>query len=501
MKPIPSRLKIALLSAGLSGLVLVVFGAYAWITFYRARIAAVDREIKALSTRHPGLFAGRGNYERLESSLAFTFGENYTNEVFFVLRDGSNRILHKSSYLPVEVDMPLSTPVSPPAQTPSLQPVGGYNTEDSQPRSPESGPGRGRGGYGRGGPPPDVVFSSAEFVTVRKGGSAWRVGFLSGDGVRLTFGIGLADVYTEMRQVRVAFLATAPIALLLIASFGWMISGRALRPLGSIAMTAEAVTAHGLDRRIPESSESPEIRRVITLLNRMMDRLEASFRQATRFSADASHELKTPLAIMQGELELALQNAEPGSDQQRLCNSLMENVQRLKTITRSLLLLSQADSGALKLALEDLDITGELEELLEDARALSTGKNLHFEPQLERGLMLKADRPLLRMALFNLLSNAVKYNEPNGTVELLLQNAGDSISLLVTNAGPGIPSDERSKVFDRFYRARPRDSAPVEGLGLGLSLSREIVRAHHGNLQLLESKPGRTSFLLTLPKK
>jgi signal transduction histidine kinase len=321
------------------------------------------------------------------------------------------------------------------------------------------------------------------------------------DALELGIGLNLRAVHAELDRVRTMFILILPAALLLIAVTGWMIAGRALRPLDSIAKTAEAVTARGLDRRIPVSAESPEIQRVITLLNGMMDRLETSFRQATRFSADASHELKTPLAIMQSELELALQECEAGSPQQRLCGRLLDTVQQLKTITRSLLVLAQADAGQLKLTKEEVNLSDELGDLLEDAHVLAGDKNLAFESHVQPGLIVQADRALLKMAVFNLLSNAVKYSEPNGSTRVELSQKGDLLVLMVGNSGPGIPTEEQGKIFTRFHRARREGDAPVDGLGLGLSLAREVVRAHGGDLKLLESRPGWTAFQLNVPEK
>ncbi|MCL4789926.1 MAG: HAMP domain-containing protein, partial [Verrucomicrobia bacterium] len=279
---------------------------------------------------------------------------------------------------------------------------------------------------------------------------------------------------------------------------GWLVAGRALRPLRTIAETAERVTASGLDQRIPVSNEDPEIARVIHVLNRMMDRLEASFRQATRFSADASHELKTPLAVMQGELENALQAARPGSPEQQLFSNLLEETQRLKTITRSLLLLAQADAGQLKLALEPVDLSAELENMIEDARVLAADSRLKFDVQLPRQVRIKADRPLLHTALFNLINNAIKYNAPDGKIEIRLESADNRITLTIGNTGPGIPPAEQPKIFERFFRASRPTTSRVEGVGLGLSLAREIVRAHGGELSLRESRAGWTEFQLRL---
>jgi signal transduction histidine kinase len=261
---------------------------------------------------------------------------------------------------------------------------------------------------------------------------------------------------------------------------------------------AEGVTARGLDQRIPASAEDPEITRLIQVLNGMMDRLETSFRQATRFSADASHELKTPLAIMQGELENALQAAEFGSREQQVFSNLLEETQRLKRITRGLLLLSQADAGQLKLAPEDVPLSADLEAMVEDARVLATDAQLQFDVRIQPGLRVQADRGLLHMALLNLLNNAVKYNEPNGAVGVTLAAVDNRVVLTLCNAGPGIPPADQPRIFERFYRADQSRSRMQDGLGLGLSLAREIVHAHRGQLSLKESRPGQTCFEVTL---
>jgi len=280
-----------------------------------------------------------------------------------------------------------------------------------------------------------------------------------------------------------------------------VVAGRALRPLKVIAETAERVTVRGLEQRIPDTGDSRETSRVIQVLNRMMDRLEASFRQATRFSADASHELKTPLAIMQGELENALQAAAPGSPEQQLFSNLLEETQRLKTITRSLLLLAQADAGQLKLARETVDVSAELEAMMEDARVLAADARLRFDLEIQPQLRMEADRALLPMAMFNLISNAIKYNQPDGSLSLRLADSEGKINFTIGNSGPGIPPADQPKIFERFYRVQCSTRAPADGIGLGLSLAREIARAHGGELWLKESRPGWTVFQLWLPVK
>jgi len=503
MKPLPSRLIVALLSAVISGMVLAAFGMGMWFLIYDMRVEAVDREIRSLGSRHPGLFAGRGSFERLASSLEFTYGEDYTNHIILLIQDAAGRISYRSPHWPKEIFPETSgRPLIAHSQV-----TAGDNARTSAPviASPvDSGAGYGGGGgrgfgQGWGGSPPAIAFTKPpKFFTVRTADSLWRVGVLGNDQTTLVAGLNQREVEQELNRVRAAFMLTLPVALFLVGLGGWVVAGRALRPLKTIADTAERFTARGLEQRIPDAGESPETSRVIQVLNRMMNRLETSFRQATRFSADASHELKTPLTVMQGELESALKSAAPGSPEQQLFSNLLEETQRLKTITRSLLLLSQADTGRLPLALESVDLCAELEVMIEDARVLAADGRLQFDVDLPPQLRLEADRALLHTALFNLIVNAIKYNEPGGKISLALKPSEAKLTLTIGNTGPGIPAADQPRIFDRFFRVAHANSPGVDGLGLGLSLAWEIVRAHGGDLTLQESRPGWTCFTMSL---
>jgi two-component system heavy metal sensor histidine kinase CusS len=486
----PFRLKIALFSACISGLVLVAFGLTAWLLVSRQRLASVDTEIRSLGARHPGWIASHGNYQRLDDALQFIFGETHENQIILLVKDTNNVVLHTSSGWPKELD---------PAR------IDGTLADDPTAVTLGGGMGRGRGGMGRGFGPGggmgQVTFTKIpRFQTVQTADTEWRLGMLGTADTTLVIGLNLAGPHAELNRLRNAFLIALPVALFLVGLGGWLVAGRALRPMRAIADTAERVTASGLDQRIPTSNEDPEIARVILVLNRMMDRLEASFRQATRFSADASHELKTPLAIMQGELENALQSAAPGSKEQQTFSALLEETQRLKTITRSLLLLAQADAGRLVLTRETVNLATTLQSLIEDAKILAEDARLNFEVEIPADVIVQADRALLHTALLNLLVNAVKYNEPSGRIRVELAGNASTATLTVGNTGPGIAAEEQAKIFDRFHRVEAARSRNVDGIGLGLSLAREIVRAHGGDLTLKESRPSWTVFQLQLPQ-
>jgi two-component system, OmpR family, heavy metal sensor histidine kinase CusS len=516
MKRLTFRVRIALLSVLISGAVLVAFGATSWFLMYRERLAALDREIRALAYRHPGWMGGRANFERLSSVIEMVFGEERKEQLILLAKDADGKTRYISAHWPKDLNpetLDLRLEDTPNAIRSTGESPGVANSTSERGAVPRNGPpwmadseaGRAPGlGYGRlrGGTSAPFIFSKTpRFYTVKTAQSAWRIGILGNDGDRLVLGLNLVDFQAELRQLRNAFLIALPLALLVIGWGGWWIAGRALRPLRSITQVAQHVTMRGLDQRIPRSDEDPEITQLVCVLNGMMDRLEVSFHQATRFSADASHELKTPLTVMQGELENALQSAAPGSAEQQVFANLLEEIQRLKTITRSLLFLAQADAGQLPLKLEPINLSAALIGLTEDMEALAAELNINLALNVASDLQVQADWSLLRQAVLNLLQNALRYNEPDGWINVALAARSGHVELEVCNGGPGIPPADQPRLFERFFRADAAHSRHVDGVGLGLSLAREIVRAHQGTLVLRESRPGRTCFSLSLPGK
>jgi two-component system, OmpR family, heavy metal sensor histidine kinase CusS len=269
-----------------------------------------------------------------------------------------------------------------------------------------------------------------------------------------------------------------------------------LHPVSALTQIAERITARGSEQRIPAMARDREFNRLVTVFNEMMDRLEKSFQQATRFSADASHELKTPLARLQAELEQALEGAASGSEQQEMYSSLLEEISRLKAIVQKLLFLAVADAGQLKLMRERVNLTRMVENLVEDCRAQAPG--LSVEASLAPDLEVEADPDLLEQALQNLATNAVKFNCPNGRIGFEVLKESNRAVVRIANTGPGIPAAERGRLFQRFYRGDGSRSGRSEGVGLGLSLAREVVRAHGGEVLLEESRGTSTSFCLSL---
>lgn len=343
--------------------------------------------------------------------------------------------------------------------------------------------------------PPPPAFSAVD--TRALDGRLWRIGLANNGQVRIALAVDAHVIDREMNGIRNAFLAALPFALILIGLGSWFFSGRALQPLQKLTAVSRRVTATGLSQRISSQGEDREFVELIDVFNRMLGRLERSFKQAHRFSADAAHELKTPLAILQGQLERSIGMAEDGSAMQRGLTSILDEVRRLSTISRKLLLLSQADAGRLSVFGVPFNLSKALDDLLEDTRMLAP--QLNVTATIHPDLVITADGSLLRQVLHNLISNAIKYNVDQGWINIATACWSQRVEVRVSNSSSGIPAAERSKIFERFYRADPAHSRHIEGVGLGLSVSREIARAHGGDIVLKVESEGTVQFSLLLP--
>lgn len=345
--------------------------------------------------------------------------------------------------------------------------------------------------------PPPVKIKKACFRTIKTSTGTWRVAIMGNQWITVIIGMNLAGFFNDAEHFKNAFLIALPLALLILAAGGWVIADRAMKPVAAITRAAEGITAQALDQRIPVSNSQTELSRLIQVINKMLDRLQKSFSQAVRFSADAAHELQTPLTVLQGELDDAVQHAPIGSEEQRRYGALLEEVQRLKMIVQKLLILARADAGRLQLHMELVDLSAMVESSSEDAGVIAP--HLRIEKEIAPGAFVKADPDLLRQVIQNLMSNAVKYNVEKGMVRFSVKISGDTVHVTIANTGNPIPFRDRERIFDRFYRLDKSRSRAVGGAGLGLSLAREIVHAHHGSLRLEPGSDSLVSFTLSLP--
>ena len=465
------------------GFLLIGSGVVLWRISYQFNLDRLDHEIRNLGQANLDRVLGGDHWARLQDALKFVAGDK-PSSTFVLWVKNYDRVIYQSADWPRNmepqsflVSAQYETAVVPaPSQTLPPPPRRG---EQISPRNPA------------------LPRKQAQFYTRQADGKAWRIGVMGNPYVTLILAADIGGFNTRMVDLRNTFLAALPVVLLLAAGGAWFLACRALRPVTALTQTAEQMTARGLNQRIPAMARDQEFNRLITVFNEMMDRLEESFQQATRFSADASHELKTPLARLQVELEQALESAPSGAPQQEVYSSLLDEIHRLKAIIQKLLLLSLADAGGLQIHGETVNLTRMLENVVEDCQTLAP--NLTVEQDLAPNIQVSADPDLLEQALQNITSNAIKYNCNNGRIRVELRKAENRVLVRVTNTGVGIPAADRDRIFQRFYRADKSRSQQVEGVGLGLSLSREIVRAHAGDLVLDPSAEPLTAFLAWLP--
>ncbi len=484
------RLRIALFSVLVSGAVLGVFVSLTIEAVHRTTEQRMDERIGEFAHKHLVGPREPGHWERVSESLRFFLGDDKEDAFILLVKDRDGGTLYVSPNWPREIPT-------------DLFPAAGAWDRHSESAPDAARPRRPReaqsGENTRQASPPDTAppLKTPEFSTREAGGVKWRIGMAGSQDLTFVLGLNSRRITEEMSQIRHAIFMALPIALLFVAAGAWWISQRALKPIQAVTGTIREVKTCGLSQRISDQNEDREFSELIAHFNGMMDWLENSFRQALRFSADASHELKTPLTVLQAQLEQAVHEAEPGSAEQRRYVAFGRELQRLKSITQKLLLLSRIDAGELKFHLRPLDLTQLVEGIAEDTEILAP--ELRIESEIAPGVRVMGDADLMKQVIQNLAANAVKYNYKGGFIRMTLRGDGQRVRFDIANSGAAIPPEEQDKVFTRFYRGDKARTRSVGGAGLGLSIAREIVRAHQGELVLQTSSEENTVFSLTLP--
>ncbi len=391
------------------------------------------------------------------------------------------------------------------ARVPQLQQVATLGAERDEGRLIELVDAAGKRKYKEPGwpdPGAEIKYLEEGMVeTIRYNDGSWRVMSRTFDRYRVRMAIDLVEIRDEVWKMVQSFLKALPFALVFIGAGSWWVAGRAVKPIQKIIATAEHITPEGLSERIEGVESHDELGRLARVLNRMMERIEVAFHQTRRFSADASHELRTPLAVMQGKIEAALQEDGRSNRDKETLAELLGRVGQLRSIIDSLLMLSRSDAGSLTMDRGKLDLYEVMADVTEDAEIIASDEGISLATvSCPAGTQVNGDGRLLRLAISNLLTNAVKYNvTERGEISSEVCIKEGFCEIVITNTGPQISEENRERIFERFYRGDPARGAAKRGFGLGLSLSRVIASAHGGKLELLSSREGRNSFLMTLP--
>ena len=307
---------------------------------------------------------------------------------------------------------------------------------------------------------------------------------------------GRGGHYAQM--ARIILWGGVPAALLALAG-GWCLTRRALAPLEVLASAVERTHERNLRQQLPRAGNGDEVDRLTEVFNGMTARLDQSFQRIREFTLHASHELKTPLTVMQGELETACREEALTNAQRERLLSQLDEVQRLGKIVDGLSLLTKADAGQVQLADEPVAMDALVREAVEDAQHLAHGRNLEISLIACDVVCVQGDRHRLRQVLLNLTDNAVKYNEPGGSLTVALRAVEGFAEIVVSNTGLGVPKALEARLFDRFFRGEASHGTAVEGCGLGLSIAQWIVHAHGGTIRIESTERGLTVVTVLLP--
>ena len=291
----------------------------------------------------------------------------------------------------------------------------------------------------------------------------------------------------------------SPLILLLASAAGYWMSRRALEPVDRIARTAEEIGAQNLSERLPLLGAGDELDRLSATLNAMFARLEAAFHRITRFTADASHELRTPVAVIRTTAELALSKPRGQEEYTRELARILAESERASRLIEDLMTLARADAGDDGVVPEPLDLAEPLREACAEAGVLADAAGLRFHTEIQSGCPVAGDCQALRRLFLILLDNAVKYTPAGGEIRVVLSAGQGAAVVEVQDSGAGIAPEDLPHVFDRFYRAAKDRSRKTGGAGLGLAIA-QCIAARHGGAVSAQSAPGAGSlFRVRLP--
>jgi two-component system OmpR family sensor kinase len=312
-------------------------------------------------------------------------------------------------------------------------------------------------------------------------------------------GISLENMYNTLRRFVLIMAALFPLGLILAGGGGWLLARRALRPVDHMTRAAQRISGEHLTERLLETGTGDELDRLAQTLNEMLTRLDESFRQVRQFSADASHELQTPLTILKGEIEVALRSGRTPEEYQQVLKSSLEEIERISRLVEGLLLLARADSGVLRMDHKPVAVDELVAEVAAQMQKMAAARGLSLHLGNLAPVTISGDREQLQRLFINLIDNAIKYTPAGGRVSLSLSEEGDQALIAVTDTGIGLSADEQNQIFTRFYRAAQARSQSGGGAGLGLCIAQSIAEAHGGTIKVL-SHPGQGStFTVVLP--
>ena len=312
-------------------------------------------------------------------------------------------------------------------------------------------------------------------------------------------GLSRENLDKTLRRFLWVMAGIFPVALLLAGGGGWTLARKALQPVDRMTETARRISAEHLDRQVQGSGAGDELDRLAQTLNEMLSRLNIAFQEIRQFSADASHELQTPLTVLKGEIEVGLRSPRGPEEYQAILRSALEETDRIARLVEGLLLLSRSDAGVLRMDRRPVNLKNLIGEVIKEVQPLAGSHSVKLQTGPLEPAQVQGDPDHLRRLVLNLVDNGIKYTPSGGSVDFSLRTDGKWAILQVSDTGIGIAKEDQEMIFRRFYRTASARAQGESGAGLGLAIARSIVEAHGGRIQV-ESAVGRGSlFTVFLP--
>jgi heavy metal sensor kinase len=314
----------------------------------------------------------------------------------------------------------------------------------------------------------------------------------------IQLGTHLHFVRKNLAQFKNNILAALPIILVLGALGGWVLARRSLSPIGYIASKTQSITSENLNERLTPRRTDDEMDDLIRTINGMIARLESSFKRMAEFTADASHELKTPICAMRGEAEVLLSKERKAEEYQEGLAHFIEQFDRLNQMINDLILLSKSDATQVELKMAPLRLDLLIKDICNLFQVLAEQNKITLEVGTLPEVMAMGDKMRLQQLFTDLIDNAIKFT-PEGTVHITMEKNQEVVLIKIRDTGIGIPKEEQERIFKRFYRVDKSRSRETGGVGLGLSIAEWIAHAHHGKIEVESELNQGSTFILYLP--
>jgi heavy metal sensor kinase len=442
---------------------LVIVGVLIYILLARALFVRVDENLLAgLSIAATSLSNDLEEGQDYQDAARSTVAEQASSEQMLAIFDGMGRLLAESGRDPdLSISLPPLDTVS--GAGPLLETVLERDGDD-----------RHRLAFRR------VSIPPAEYIVAA--------------------GADLDPMDEELAFLRRILAYMVPLALGLAAIGGWFLARKSLSPVVAMADRARRIGGENLSERLPVANPRDELGHLAETFNELLGRVEASLVQQRQFMADASHELRTPVTATRTAATVALQQEHRDEAEYRDTLKIVEEqAVRLSRVVDDMFTLARADTGSYPIRTTPMYLDEVIDEVVRATRVVAGTREVALETTLVTSAAFTGDEELIRRMIVNLIDNAVRHTPGGGSVRVELDETDTGFAIAVKDQGPGIPSEIRSHIFERFFRGDGSRWSPQDGAGLGLALARWIARAHGGDVVLARSSPAGSTFVIALP--